>query len=219
MGEFASVNFGMQLRDREQYPGDVVESPLSKSDLTQFHRPCLTGKDIARYNLTYPKRYCYFNRVAKRGGCWDEAAHNAKNKILVRQIGLYPDAALETRGWAVLNTAFMIVPQDPNWDARFLLGVLNSKAIRFYWLNTFKDDRKTFPKIKGEYLKLLPICRPGTSGKDGVVSLVDKVLSAKSADANANTRAMEREIDERVYRLYGLTPDEIKIVEEAPKKS
>lgn len=35
------------------------------------------------------------------------------------------------------------------------------------------------------------------------------------AEPNADTTALEREIDERVYRLYGLTADEIKPVEEA----
>jgi methylase of polypeptide subunit release factors len=216
LGEIASVNFGMQLRDRTEHLEDVIESP-AKADLTPFHRPCLTGKDIARYNVTYPKRYCYFNRVAKRGGCWDEATHNARNKILVRQIGLHPNAAMDTRGWAVLNTAFMIIPRCANYDARFLLGVINSIVMRFYWLNTFKDDRKTFPKIKGEYLKLLPICSPTADEHDALVALVDRILKAKRADEAANTAALEREIDERVYRLYGLTAEEIKVVEEAGK--
>jgi hypothetical protein len=216
LGEIASVNFGMQLRDRTEHLEDVIESP-AKADLTPFHRPCLTGKDIARYSVTYPKRYCYFNRVAKRGGCWDEATHNARNKILVRQIGLYPDAALDTRGWAVLNTAFMIIPRSTDYDARFLLGVINSTVMRFFWLNTFKDDRKTFPKIKGEYLKLLPICNPTVAEHDALVALVDQILKAKRADGAADTAALEREIDQRVDRLYGLTAEEIKIVEETSR--
>jgi len=41
----------------------------------------------------------------------------------------------------------------------------------------------------------------------------DRILKAKRAD----TAALEREIDERVYRLYGLTAEEIRIVEEAGK--
>jgi adenine-specific DNA-methyltransferase len=49
---------------------------------------------------------------------------------------------------------------------------------------------------------------------DALVALVDRILKAKRADGAADTAALEREIDERVYRLYGLTADEIKIVEE-----
>ena len=42
-------------------------------------------------------------------------------------------------------------------------------------------------------------------------------LAAKRSDGAADTAGLEREIDERVYRLYGLTAEEIKIVEEARK--
>jgi hypothetical protein len=40
-------------------------------------------------------------------------------------------------------------------------------------------------------------------------------LSAKQRDAGADVSALEREIDQQLYALYGLTPEEIKIVEEA----
>ena len=50
-----------------------------------------------------------------------------------------------------------------------------------------------------------------------VVALVDKILAAKQRDAAADVSALEREIDELVYALYGLTQEEIKIVEGATK--
>ena len=50
-----------------------------------------------------------------------------------------------------------------------------------------------------------------------VIALVGQILKAKRADGAADTAALEREIDERVYRLYGLTAEEIKIVEESGK--
>jgi hypothetical protein len=46
---------------------------------------------------------------------------------------------------------------------------------------------------------------------------VAKTLSAKQRDAGADTSALEREIDELVYALYGLTAEEIKLVEGAAK--
>jgi endonuclease III len=50
-----------------------------------------------------------------------------------------------------------------------------------------------------------------------VERLVDCILAAKTQDASADVSALEREIDELVYALYGLTPDEIKIVEDSVK--
>jgi hypothetical protein len=44
-----------------------------------------------------------------------------------------------------------------------------------------------------------------------------RILAAKAQDASADVTTLEREIDELAYDLYALTPDEIKIVEEASK--
>jgi len=44
---------------------------------------------------------------------------------------------------------------------------------------------------------------------------VQRILAAKRANPVADTSAWERDIDERVYRLYGLTAEEMKIVEES----
>ena len=175
LGQLSDIAFGMQLRDRSKFPEDVVENPPPKENLTEFHKPCYTGKDITRYNVRFQNRYCYFNREAMRGGCWDERLHFAKDKILVRQIGLYPEGGIDANGYPVLNTAFMIVANSEGIAARFLLGLINSSVIRFYWLNRFGDGRKTFPKIKGEYLKLLPVPNAARSDRSSIETLVDYV--------------------------------------------
>jgi hypothetical protein len=50
-----------------------------------------------------------------------------------------------------------------------------------------------------------------------VERLVERVLSAKQQDAGADVSALEREIDPLVYALYGMTTDEITIVEDSAK--
>jgi hypothetical protein len=46
-------------------------------------------------------------------------------------------------------------------------------------------------------------------------SSVDRILKAKQAEPAADVSSLERELDDRVYRLYGLAPEEIKSVEES----
>jgi len=46
-----------------------------------------------------------------------------------------------------------------------------------------------------------------------IESLVDQILARKRGNPNADTRDLERAIDDLVYRLYDLTPDEIRLVE------
>ncbi len=43
--------------------------------------------------------------------------------------------------------------------------------------------------------------------------MIDQILSAKKKDPNADTSALEKQIDEMVYELYSLTDEEIKVVE------
>lgn len=202
----ATINFGMQLRNRKIYTNDVVitESPRL---LTSYHRKCLTGKDIFDYITIWQNRYCYFNEEARCGGCWIESVHNAKNKLLVRQVGSVPVCGIDKKGLAVLNSAFMIVCKD--LDSFGVLGIMNSKLLQFYWKQKFEDKRKTFPKIKGSFLELLPIAKPTAE----IIKLVREIISVKEADIAADTKILEDNIDYLIYHLYGLTYDEIMIID------
>jgi hypothetical protein len=67
------------------------------------------------------------------------------------------------------------------------------------------------------YVGKIPIAAVPVEQQKPVEELVERILSAKQRDAGADVSALEREIDELVYGLYGLTRDEIKIVEESAK--
>ncbi|MDD6481712.1 MAG: TaqI-like C-terminal specificity domain-containing protein [Lachnospiraceae bacterium] len=66
---------------------------------------------------------------------------------------------MDEKGYPVLNTAFMISKFQNEMSPYVLLGILNSRLIKFYWKQKFSDNRKQFPKIKGTYLEQLPINR------------------------------------------------------------
>ena len=67
--------------------------------------------------------------------------------------------------------------------------------------------------MQSPYVSQIPI--PAISNTGAIDHLVEQILAAKAADARADVRAWEREIDERVYALYGLRPDEIRMIEES----
>ena len=52
--------------------------------------------------------------------------------------------------------------------------------------------------------------------RNRLVSIVDKIFSIKQAHSNANTLSQEQEIDRLVYHLYGLTYDEVLIIDPTP---
>jgi hypothetical protein len=234
LGDLADVNFGKQLRDRAKFTKDVIEVPGPRS-VPNTHVACVTGKDVERCVLSWSNLACLNDRVAQSGGCWDESKHEAKGKLLTRQIGQFPTFALDPVGYHCLNTIFMVtLRSEARIKPTFLLGVLNSKLLRVLWVGRFYDQRKTFPKIKGTYLKELPIALPDLSvaadraRHDRLVGLVDKMLvltpklRAAKSDAERQTlqnavTATDQQIDALVYELYGLTPEEIALVEGGEK--
>jgi len=213
LGEIAYVNFGMQLRNRKEYPNDVLD--IAKGGRkTKWHRQCYAGKDVHEYYVEYNGKYCYFNRDAKMGGCWDEDKHSTKKKILIRQVGSYPIAGIDYKGYAVLNAAFMIIIKSNIVSPEYLLALLNSKLMRFVWVNKYADRRKDFPKIKGDYLKLLPILTNIDDTSENMIEkAVTKVISYSKADKHQLATASRKTIDKTIYRAYGLTPEEIAIIE------
>jgi hypothetical protein len=230
LGEIADVNFGMQLRDRRVYEQDVVEIGANEATPTGYAR-CLTGGNVSRYELEWKGLACVEDRTAKRGGCWDLDKHHRANKIVTRQIGQHPDFALDRVGYNCLNTMFMINLREGSTplSVHYVLGILNSSAIKAYWIANFYDRRRTFPKVKGTYLKKLPIrpidfSNPSDVAKhDHMVALVQTMLDLHERLPLTKTARerdlLQRQIDDTdaaldhlVYELYELTDEEIAIV-------
>lgn len=107
-----------------------------------------------------------------------------------------------------------------NHSLSYLLALLNSSFLRWFFPKVSAPFRGGFRSANKQFLSLVPI-RPIHFGEasaraehDALAGLVERSLSAQCAAPSADTTALEREIDPRVYRLYALTADEIKLVEE-----
>jgi adenine-specific DNA-methyltransferase len=100
----------------------------------------------------------------------------------------------------------------------YLLALLNSSALWWFIRATAATKQGGFYEFKPMYVGQLPIPSASRADQAALEALVDRILAAKRANPLADVSAWEREIDERVYRLYGLTPEEIKIVEESVKR-
>ena len=95
------------------------------------------------------------------------------------------------------------------FDYRFLLAILNAHFTTWYFLNFLSDNLNFYPNDA----KSLPIPKITTAEQRPFMRLVDSILSAKDADPSADTSELEAEIDRLCYHLYGLTDEEIAVVE------
>jgi adenine-specific DNA-methyltransferase len=104
-------------------------------------------------------------------------------------------------------------------EARFLCAMLNSSVVWWVIRQVAAERQNSYYEFKPMYVNALPIPASTPADRNKLTALVDRILKAKQVDAAADTSPWEREIDERVYRLYGLTPDEIRLVEESAPSS
>jgi len=92
------------------------------------------------------------------------------------------------------------------------LGILNSQLFLYIYRSINNEAGRVLPQIKKKHIFSFPI-RVNGEEEDVITKLVDRVLAAKRANPQGDTSKLEGEIDQLVYQLYGLSPDEIKIVE------
>lgn len=182
----------------------------SEKKETQFHRKLLYGGDIGKYFINWSGEYLKYGNWLHRprpSYIYD------KPKILVQRIR---NPQLKNRIIAALDedkyingtgSSNIVENKKSKYDLKFILAVINSELINFWFKNYFNDVN-----IKPEQLRKIPIIN-GEINQKPFISIVDKLMSAKSYDTKANTSSRERQLDIMVYHLYNLTYEEAKIID------
>lgn len=98
-------------------------------------------------------------------------------------------------------------------DSKLLLGILNSKLTLFFFAKISSEIRGGYLRWKKQYVEQIPIPPATPSQEAEIEALVTRILALKRADAQADTSAEEQEVDRLVYGLYGLTEEEVGVVE------
>ena len=92
-------------------------------------------------------------------------------------------------------------------DLKYLLGIMNSRYADVLLTNLRGGDYHIYP----EHIRNIPIPSATIEQQQPIVNIVDEILKAKKT--NSDTSALEYQLDQLVYQLYGLTDEEISIVE------
>ena len=146
------------------------------------------------------------------------ANYDAPEKIVIRQTGDSLVATLDEQRFVVRDNLYTIVPRDGKAELRFILGLLNSRLLNWFYQKTLNpEEGEALAQVKRGHLAQLPIASPNGNAEKQLVKLVERILAAQQKHPATDTSALEREIDQQVYALYGLTREEIKIVEAASK--
>jgi len=164
-------------------------------------------------NYWWELRSCdYYNKFEEVKVCWGNLANRASFAL--------------DRTHHYVNAPACILPSDN----LYLLGCLNSRLLWWYLKDIAAGRAGGFIEAKPIYVEQLPIRTinfddvADKARHDNIVKLVEQMLAAKAKYAAAATESeknrldiqietLDRQIDAAVYELYGLTEEEIKIVE------
>ncbi|EAK4242028.1 class I SAM-dependent DNA methyltransferase [Campylobacter coli] len=113
------------------------------------------------------------------------------------------------------NSLFMMTLDV--FSLKYILAFMNSNCYK--WLITLKTNliqTGSYAYGAKDKIERLPIPKINSKNEklaNELINLVDEILKAKEQDKNANTQELENKINSLVYKLYNLTEDEIKIIE------
>ena len=172
----------------------------------------LWGEDVTRYNLTWNgQEYIdYCNGIANPRN----PSFFVGKRMLVREITNPSIFAALIEIEAYNDPSIIIVKESRDYPIEILVGIMNSKLATFFHFNhSPKATKGAFPKILVQDIKEFPLPKVNSDERKILMRLVDDVTTIKKGKSIADTSALENQIDFLVYHLYGLTYDEVLIVD------
>lgn len=207
LGTFTSINQAIALKhDRNNW--------VFKEKINDSYKPLLVGgKNIQRYTTLWDGSYLKYD-LSGIHSCKREDIFLSKEKILFRRVANRLIATIDDRQFYALHTIVVINNIMPSpWDLRFILALLNSKVLNWYYAQEFSSTKTVFTEIGARQVELLPIKDININEQKQIITLVNEILRSKENAPLANTLELENELDNLIYQLYNLTEDEIKLVE------
>ncbi len=209
LSDFASVHTGVRAKIGQK--NIVGKVRLGET----WHKGLISGSEIGKYFIKYDGNFLNIDPKILWTGGWDPKII-LKDKLLLRQTGDSLIAAYDNNKYYHLNNLHSIAPKDDKSETlKLVLSLLNSKLFDFYYRLISLETGRTMAQTDIETIELLPVRIPQTGLKDELVGLVDEIL-ASNGDKEV-VRQLQMGLDWLVYKLYGLTPEEIEIVEKGGK--
>ena len=192
--------------------GDKSLSVKRDNPSGKYYR-LLDGRNINKYSVTWTGEYLDYC-LERIHSCKTKTIFEVPEKLLFRRVSANLIFTYDNNQYYALNTIVVVTLKGEKYvSLKYLLALLNSKLLNFYYVTEHKSTKKVFSEIQARSVGELPIKHVSQNIQQGFISLVDKILISKEENPQADTSSLENEIDKKVYRLYGLTYDEVLIID------
>ena len=103
-----------------------------------------------------------------------------------------------------MNSCNILIPEIPNMDMKYVLAILNSRCMQFYFKKQFNSVKILRSHIEALPIPVVPIIR-----QQELIKTVDAIIA--SANASEINRLYD-ELDNEISTLYGITPTEYCVI-------
>jgi len=217
--EFGNINATSTAGEAEQYGKNFVNEHLPNS------LKVINTGTIDRYESLWGKREMTHARIQFLTPylSLEKASVSTRRKnifqspkIIFAKMAKTCEAYLDLNGeYASVNTNCFYQPKY-NISLQFICGFCNSRFFMFLYQQLFGALKMSggYYQFQAPQLRTMPLKKATSIQQTTITNIVDQILTTKRTNPIADTSALEAQIDQLVYQLYGLTEEEIKIVEE-----
>ena len=161
------------------------------------------GKNIKEYqiDLGYKENYISEPNIRKL----------KSEEIVITQFGASLRGTTINTNKIIPSDGCVIITHNDSLLPKFVLALINSQTIKYFFDRYIVNNAGLTIHLDGHYLSKIPIPQISQNAQQPFINTVNQILTAKQN--NQPTTALEAQIDNMVYRLYNLSADEIKIIE------
>lgn len=205
-GSLCHINQGIALK------GDKSLSLKNRKESKECYK-LLDGRNINKYSINWDGVWLDYD-LDRIHSCKRKDIFESKQKLLFRRVSSTLIFTYDEEQFFALNTLVIVNPKDssncPN--LKFILGLMNTRLMSYVYKNKFKSTKTVFSEIQARSVKELPIPKVTEDIENAIAELSDRVLKLKRD--NMESLHLEEQIEQMVYQLYGLTEEEIEIIEQ-----
>lgn len=196
------------------YSGQKKEKVFSNEKINDNYKKVLDGRDALKWLINWKNKFDnkYILYSDKLHRPREERLFLADEKLVFPRKSTKVSGAYDDEQYYCLNTAYVCLAKNKKFNLKFVLAILNSKLINYFYSKLFFGWQVTIPALSCISLPY--------KDQDLIIKIVDKILTITKDDdylenttKQAKIRDYEKQIDQLVYKLYALTSEEIKIVE------
>ena len=189
------INIHNGVKGTEVNPVNIVDYPIVKQKLDEYYSELSTRNDkgCTPYNL---RNCAYLNEFERE-------------KIIWQAISKRIAFAYDPKGYYYCDVTTYFMTGE---NLKYILAILNSKLFEYALLKIYLEG-DTF-KSKNAIIQNFPIPKVNEDREKPLVDIVDEIVNIKGGNPFADTSSLEKRVNILVYHLYGLTYDEVLIVDQ-----